>query len=823
MSIFRIGKLFVILAALIANSGCSPFVKDGQPAVFDQQVVLENGHSVGQTFVARDGGLEGLEVFLKPDTRATGEIRFHLRDSVQASSDLAISSLEAQSVTAPGNYRFAFPPQVDSYKRNYYALFEFNGYGRVNIGSAPGNAFLDGALYQDGDPRDAQMTFRLIYDSNGLLFGLIRQVAEWLRALLIAIFLFVLPGWALVEIFLSNADSFSWGEKLGLAAALSLAIYPLAILWTHLVQLHLGSLYAWASGFAALGFLIWRHGKWKPINWQAALRDWRHSENWLPDVTYLLVLAMVFGVRFWVIRSLDAPMWGDSYQHTLIAQLIVDKGGLFDSWMPYVPYNTLTVQFGFPATVAILSWATEMESTLSTLLMGQLLNGLAVLVLYPLAVRLAEGNRWAGVGAVLIAGLLSHMPAFYVNWGRYAQLAGQAILPVALWFVWEAVENKYRNWRTIALAGGVLAGMTLTYYRMPFYYSTFILSWMMGWGLPRWKLDIRRWSSSVAILVTVGGVALFFLLPWGIHVSQGNLANAVESGVKAATPLETVLADYQSWYGLTFYVPPALLMVALAGLVWGLIQRRWVIASLGLWIIGLASLVAGRLIHLPGANLMQNFAVLIALYIPVGLLGGWFIGQIAQLAEKQSLFKGQIIITVTALCVAFWGALIQSNVQKPQTFAIVSPPDLTAMAWIRKNIPSDALFLVEGFRIYNGRSAVGADAGWWIPLLAKRANTMPPQYALVNEAPIEWDYTQHVTDLVADLEKKSPTSAEGMKLLCSWGVTHVYIGQGQGKVGAGAVQLFPPEVFVSTNAFNLVYRQDRVYIFALNRQECEGK
>jgi hypothetical protein len=99
---------------------------------------------------------------------------------------------------------------------------------------------------------------------------------------------------------------------------------------------------------------------------------------------------------------------------------------------------------------------------------------------------------------------------------------------------------------------------------------------------------------------------------------------------------------------------------------------------------------------------------------------------------------------------------------------------------------------------------------------------MPPQYALLNETPLERDYTRRVVDLVADLENYSPSSTEGVQALCNWGVTHAYIGQGQGKVGTGAVQLFSPEAFVSSNAFDLVYRQDRVHIYALNRQKCVG-
>jgi hypothetical protein len=112
-------------------------------------------------------------------------------------------------------------------------------------------------------------------------------------------------------------------------------------------------------------------------------------------------------------------------QHTVIAQLMVDNGGLFDSWEPYAPYRSLTVHFGFSSFAALLSWFTSMDSVRATLLMGQLISGLAVITLYPLAMRLTNGNRWAALGAVLVAGLLSPMPAYYVNWGRYAQLAGQ--------------------------------------------------------------------------------------------------------------------------------------------------------------------------------------------------------------------------------------------------------------------------------------------------------------------------------------------------------------------------------------------------------------
>ena len=152
-----------------------------------------------------------------------------------------------------------------------------------------------------------------------------------------------------------------------------------------------------------------------------------------------------------------------------MAQLILDHGGLFQSWSPTPPTSSLTVQYGFSAGAAVWSWVTGQPIQQAVVVFGQLLNLLAVAAWYPLACRLAKGNRWAGVVAVLIAGLLCSVPGFYSNWGRYAQLAGQTVLPVALWLTWDLLERKRFDWRGALLLGTCLAGMLLCYYRMAFY------------------------------------------------------------------------------------------------------------------------------------------------------------------------------------------------------------------------------------------------------------------------------------------------------------------------------------------------------------------
>jgi hypothetical protein len=99
----------------------------------------------------------------------------------------------------------------------------------------------------------------------------------------------------------------------------------------------------------------------------------------------------------------------------LSTQLLLDHGGLFTRWAPYAPISSFTYHFGFHSAVAALAWLTGWSASQAVLWGGQILNALATLSLYPLAVRLADGSRWAGAVAVLLPALLWPMPMFYVN------------------------------------------------------------------------------------------------------------------------------------------------------------------------------------------------------------------------------------------------------------------------------------------------------------------------------------------------------------------------------------------------------------------------
>ena len=839
-------KYSIILLLLLGLSGCSPIVGQDQP-LNSSSLDLVLGKTIGQTFVAEQDGLTGVQVFLSPGKPGDGEVTLHLRNDPHSPDDLAVAGLPVHAIKSAGFYSFTFPAQQSTRQRYAYIFLDIRGRGSVAVGTASSNDYLDGSLYQNQAPAEGQMSFRLMYEPTRAALGLARQAFTWGGILTVAIFLFIMPGWGLLSLVWPAWQRLTWAVKLGLAAGFSLALYPLLLVYTDLIHLHLGPLYAWLPALIGFGIILWRNRLKLFMFKRLDVRAFACT-----DLILLVILVVIFVIRMWAIRSLEAPMWGDSVQHTMIAQLLYDNGGLFTSWRPYAPYDSLTVQFGFPTAVTIFSWLTGANSLKATLIVGQFLNALAALTIYPLAVRFASGNRWAGIGAVLITGLLSPMPAYYVNWGRYAQLAGQVILPVALWMVWEIIDSHQwvvsieqssvgssqgsltsghvsgvglqlkRKTRVVAavIAGVTLAGMMLAYYRMPFYYITFILALLVGWGLPQWQRNWHQWLPTLGYLLMIGVTALLLFLPWGLRLTGGNLAGAVESGVSSGSPFERVAADYKIWSTLTNYLPTWLVVFALVGLAWSLVRKRWAIASIGLWVSALASLVATALVHLPGANMMQNFAVVIALYIPAGLLGGWIVGEVASTLETHARTTGRIAIGFLLLGLAAYGGWNLHTIADPYTFAMVTRPDSRAMAWIRDNTPPNALFLVEGFSIWGGASAVGSDAGWWIPLLGQRENTMPPQYALVNEMPSPSNYSQRVVDLVVNLERTSPDSPEGQRLLCTWGITHVYIGQRQGNIGASVSQLFIPEDFTNSSFYSLIYYQDDVYIYELNQQAC---
>ena len=387
-------RTILFLAAVwIGLTGCNPRIEPVQSSQTDL-VSLDAQISVGQTFVARFDGLTAVMVTLSPNKPGNGTLRLHLRAEPSSSQDLGVAVMPLNDVTTPGTYRFDFAPITRSNQGYYYALLEVEGNGSLWVGASAGNTYLNGALYQDGAPQDGQLTFLLEYDGSALFLGLAREVIKWLEVMGAALLVYLIPGWALLAWLWRGWDRLRWLEKFGLSAGMSLASGALLMLYTDLFGLHLGAAYAWGPALVGMGGLIWKgvaNGGLKR-RFQAIDQGIRHPRftlnTRLPDISLVILLGLILVVRFWAIRGLEAPMWGDSVQHTYITQLVLDAGGLFESWEPYAPYTTFSNQYGFPAAAALLAWMTGMSASQAVLWSGPILNVPAIIAILPLGYNL---------------------------------------------------------------------------------------------------------------------------------------------------------------------------------------------------------------------------------------------------------------------------------------------------------------------------------------------------------------------------------------------------------------------------------------------------
>ena len=593
-------------------------------------------------------------------------------------------------------------------------------------------------------------------------------------------FVFLLPGWAILSLLLPG-ESFDAGQRpdlasrLILAAGITLSVVPIGLFLLYLLGLRVGTPAALGVLGASAAVVLWKRGPRLLEAWRRE-RSWRLRLAWLdlPLLTLGLLTILILGVRLWVVRGINIGFWGDSYHHTMIVQLFLDNGGLFQSWEPYVPLKSFAYHYGFHANTAFFQWATGWltgdPTTRAVVFVGQVLNAYAVLALYPLAVRLSGGNRWVGVAVTLTAGLLMPMPMYYVNWGRYTQLAGQAILPVAIWLTMEAMETRRWHPGRLALAILPLAGLAVTHYRVLALYLAFLVPYVPALFWAR-----RKEQSLPALSLRLAGMGLAAMalsVPWMWNLWTGFYSRIVRGYVQERVSASWV-SEYNAMGPLDQYAPYWLIALAGVAAIWALWRRRRM-ALVALWAGVCFLLTNPHLVGLPGTGLITNFALGLALYIPVALLVGSMAGGAVAWTAARSPAGGWA--AAAALLLAGGLALPAQASILDEHFQIVTPADQEAMSWIRENTPPDSRFLANGFFAYNNSVLVGSDAGWWIPFLTGRDNTVPP-ILYTSEAPFVPGYRDGVKALVKELESRELRDPETVQFLREQGITHVYIGE----------------------------------------------
>jgi hypothetical protein len=161
-----------------------------------------------------------------------------------------------------------------------------------------------------------------------------------------------------------------------------------------------------------------------------------------------------------------------------------------------------------------------------------------------------------------------------------------------------------------------------------------------------------------------------------------------------------------------------------------------------------------------------------------------------------------------------WGAQQRLHDIRPGASTLVTAPDLRAAAWVAANTPPDAGFLVNAFAAYGGSSVVGSDAGWWLPLLAKRRASVPPLTYAMERGPRD-QYRDYINELPAAIQAQGIDHPEVLRSLRERGLTYIYVGQRQGAVNNPGAPLLAPAQLLASPHFRPLYHEDRVWVFEM--------
>jgi hypothetical protein len=623
-----------------------------------------------------------------------------------------------------------------------------------------------------------------------------------LRFALVAALMLVLPGWAI----LAATDTWRLWDRLQrwcVAVGLSIAFYPVLFysLRTVVPALKLGPYKITALLVLCTGIIIWRlHREWRD---QVAF----DGLEWLA----IAVVGITIFTRFWIIREHPFPAWSDSLHHVLLTQITATTGQLPYDLQPYAPIPLNMYHLGLYALSATVQWLAQLPAHSALLWTAQLLSGLCGVGVFLVLDR--KVSRFAAVIGVVVVGLLSHQPAFYVNWGRFTQLASQTILLIAWLVSWEAIAMWRRNSdsRTqrvsLAVQAGLLTGAVfLLHFRAAGFYLP-LLAISVFWEL--WQsIREHRVKHAVYGIMVVGTVSLLVAFP----ALLGGLAayNARSQRTVVATAAK-VASGPSAYYDFPLSSIPYLAahqwLLVLAGLsaLFGTLRRNKIVWAALVWIVVLISFGSAYRLGVPLLRFTNMGAILMMLYLPIGLIIGAAAHEVRMVLDLQQLVRVRHLTAVSVLIIAFVFSYVRAADFEPYR-DFVTDADVKAMAWIDANMPPDALFAINT-DLWLPRTPIGTDGGYWIPYFAGRATTAGNMLFDQGNA----DYRNRVGDMSEAVVRLSTDNA-ALDDLRKLGVDYIYVG----KNGNFAGKALNSAQLSRAAGISEVYQQDGVSIWAIH-------
>ncbi len=811
--------IYAILFPLILG-GCVT-LKDpeaSQEYNADVIAIVDPDTSFGQSFVSRRPGLNAIELWLyvTPDAPQDGSLEFALYHSITDNNPLVRHLIPINAIGHRNPLSINFTTQTDPAEESYYLSLSTNS-AQVQVLGRAEDAYPHGDAFLNSLPINADAAFRLAYDYN--VSGVLNDLKRFLSGIWISIPLMltlIIPGWLILNLSRFK-KSFDGGEQIAISLGLSMAIIPLAMSWTSFFELSWTRNLVLITGVILSGVTLWTLFRDSTILRKPVI-SW-HS----------LALGVIFifslMVRLIMVRDLAAPPWVDSVHHGTLTRLIQETGGFPQTYHPYLDIDSANYHSGYHGLLVSFQWLSNQDLEVAMLVFAQVLNALAIFSVYLFTTTILK-DRTAGLVAALITGLISPMPAYYTSWGRYTQLAGLLILPVAIAWILRLVEARthfaIRNrnlaqqspteniqaipFRLYLLASLTAAGLFLTHYRVALFLGCYLLADFVCsvWPNIRTSANRKYLIHYIQVVLVVGTFSALLILPWLPVTLQTLIVPRIGS-----TPQDTSIPFFSdfNWSFLTTALGSLALILASLGMLWGLLHRQRFVFVFILWISFLFFLANLNAMELPGGGFLNNLSVEIALFIPISALGGYFTSQIitewAKILPERILRPYYIALSVAGIVMAFVAARQLLPILNPITF-LFRQADRPSLNWIDEHVPRGETILINPFAWGYGLYA-GNDGGYWItPLIGRNMLPPPVLYGLDNRK----EQIQSTNQISQQIIESGRDPEQLFQLMQREGIHYVYLGVKGGPISAKALLESP--------LFEQLYSNEGTYVFQLN-------
>ncbi len=548
---------------------------------------------------------------------------------------------------------------------------------------------------------------------------------DYIRILISIFSVLTIPGWALLTI----TDYWrNWAtlQRWCVAIGLSIAFYPILFYWSRTLfpSLQIGPNKNMTILLVAGSWTAWRlrhdwksHFKFDKLEWFA-----------------ILVFIGTLFTRYWIAYTHPFPAWSDSLHHTLLTQLTGNSGQLPYTLEPYAPTPLDMYHLGLYALTGTIQQLAAVPAHTALLWMAQTLNGLCTIGVYLVLDR--KAGRVGAITGAAVVGLWSHMPAWYVNWGRFTQVASQAILLIAWIIIWEALEKwrdtsnpLFKKFWVVFLAGAMNAAVFLLHFRvfglyLPLFFITVLVIFFKK-EINQRRMGVIRCCLFICI------ISIILVLP--------NLYQALITHIEQSNRLITFILNSEAGPDFSYYrfnlhsIPqlaakPFLLATTILGSSILLVKKNTLGLIIIVWSVIMVGLGNLYLLNLPYISFTNIGAVLIMFYLPIGLILGITAMYLYRFGIKylppERLSQMWLIVIIGFGIMGANKRISGLEVEDHRYF--VSNVDLKAMNWIQENTSVDSTFGITTY-LWVQSFPHGLDGGYWIPYFTHRStntNTM---------------------------------------------------------------------------------------------------